>query len=300
MLSSQILNPRISHRDPLTAALIHKERDGEPGANFGKLVAEGKGWRVLDVLCTAGPHDRPFAERHAWESVSLVLTGSFSYRSDRGASLISPGALVLGSIGRTFECSHQHGEGDRCLSFQFAPELFESVARDAGASRASFRLDRLPPLRALAPLTARVVSALRRPALLEEIGIELAGAVLQVDGDIRRHSMPSATRDSSRIADVMRLLEAAFEEPHTLETLASIAGLSRYHFLRTFKRVTGVTPHQWILRARLREAAGRLTAGVQPITEIAFEVGFEDLSNFIRSFRAEFGVSPRAYRAGNS
>jgi AraC family transcriptional regulator len=64
--------------------------------------------------------------------------------------------------------------------------------------------------------------------------------------------------------------------------------------------VAGITPHQWILRARLRGAAKRLAASEAPITEIAFDVGFEDLSNFIRSFRAEFGISPRAYRAAMS
>jgi len=91
-------------------------------------------------------------------------------------------------------------------------------------------------------------------------------------------------------------MEARPDEPHTLANLASLAGLSRYHFLRTFKRVTGITPHQWILRARLREAARRIATSREPITEIALDTGFEDLSNFIRSFRAEFGISPRKYR----
>jgi AraC-like DNA-binding protein len=79
--------------------------------------------------------------------------------------------------------------------------------------------------------------------------------------------------------------------------MARIAGLSRYHFLRTFKAVTGITPHQWLLRARLRDAARRLATSRDPVTEIALDVGFEDLSNFIRSFRSEFGVSPSRYRA---
>jgi AraC-like DNA-binding protein len=73
--------------------------------------------------------------------------------------------------------------------------------------------------------------------------------------------------------------------------------MSPYHFLRTFKLVTGVTPHQWLLRARLRAAAQRLAGGRTPITAIALDVGFDDLSNFIRSFQAEFGRSPRQYRA---
>jgi AraC-like DNA-binding protein len=291
-----LLSPQISLPDPLTSALIRKERNGEAGGNFGKLIAEGDGWRVLDVLCTAGPHDRPFEERHQWESISLVMAGTFSYRSDRGASLISSGSMVLGSVGRTFECSHQHSQGDRCLSFQFEHELFEVIAREVGSSRSALHHDRLPPLRQLAPVTARITSALVRPASLEEIGLELAGAVVQLDSDSHPATATTATRDVSRIADVMHHLEARFDQPQTLADLATIAGLSRYHFLRTFKRVTGVTPHQWILRARLRDAARRLVASHEAITEIAFDVGFDDLSNFIRSFRAEFGVSPRRYR----
>ena len=102
--------------------------------------------------------------------------------------------------------------------------------------------------------------------------------------------------DLARIDRVLRRLESQSGEPQTLGELAGSAGLSRYHFLRTFKTVTGVTPHQWLLRARLRESAQRLIASRDPVTEIALDVGFDDLSNFIRSFRAEFGVSPRTYR----
>jgi len=79
--------------------------------------------------------------------------------------------------------------------------------------------------------------------------------------------------------------------------LAHSAGLSPYHFLRIFKGVTGITPHQWLLRARLRKAAHVLVTAAEAVTNIALDVGFEDLSNFIHSFRAEFGVSPRQYRA---
>ena len=99
-----------------------------------------------------------------------------------------------------------------------------------------------------------------------------------------------------RVARVLRQLEAHSDEPLTLAALARTAGLSRYHFLRTFKRVTGVTPHQWLLGARLRDAARRLAISRAPVTDIALDVGFDDLSNFIRTFRAEFGVSPRTYR----
>jgi AraC family transcriptional regulator len=82
-----------------------------------------------------------------------------------------------------------------------------------------------------------------------------------------------------------------------LGALAREAGLSRYHFLRTFQRLTGLTPHQYLLRGRLREAATRLATEPAKIIEIALDCGFGDVSNFNRAFHAEFGVSPRAYRS---
>jgi AraC-like DNA-binding protein len=280
--------------DPLVIALQRKAQTGNAGAAEGTPVASGDGWRVVDIVCTSGPEDRPFEERHATASISLVLSGTFVYRSERGLSLMSAGSLLLGDAGHAFECSHPHGEGDRCLSFQFDPEVFGRLARDAGRT-SRFGRDRLPPLRALAPVTAQVRGALGRPEALEELAIELAGAVVQMTEPAR--DVRSPTHDPARLAPVLRHLEARMAEPCSLAELASLAGLSRYHFLRSFKHATGTTPHQWLLRARLRESAQRLIASRDPVTEIALDVGFDDLSNFIRSFRAEFGMSPTRYRA---
>jgi AraC-like DNA-binding protein len=285
-----------SEPDPLAAALAHKEASGTPGTARARTVAAGAGWRVQDIVCTSGPADRPFEERQSATSISLVLSGTFVYRSERGASVLSSGALLLGSAGDPFECSHRHGEGDRCLSFQFEPELFERLAHDAGATKATFAQDRLPPLRPLAPLVARAEHALRHDDSFEEIALELAAGVVGLTGGATPDLSKDATRDAARIVRVLRHLETASDEPQALGDLARVAGSSRYHFLRTFKRVTGVTPHQWLLRARLRDAARRLAETRAPITEIALDVGFEDLSNFIRTFRAEFGMSPSRWR----
>ena len=98
------------------------------------------------------------------------------------------------------------------------------------------------------------------------------------------------------MSEVLRHMAAHSAAQHTIAALAAMAKLSPYHFLRSFKAITGVTPHQWLLRARLRAAAEKLAATTAPVTEIALAVGFEDLSNFTRTFHAEFGASPRQYR----
>jgi AraC family transcriptional regulator len=300
MLASEtwqkLLSPQTFKMDPLAVAIRRKAQAGAPGAAEGRALAAGEGWRVVDIVCTSGPRDRPFEEQHGWASISLVLCGTFVYRSDHGSSLMAPGAMLLGSPGNTFECSHQHGEGDRCLSFQYDPDAFERVAHDAGASRFAFAAGCLPPLRALAQLSARAATAMEGCDSFEEIALELAGAVIQTAGHSRR-SACATVREPAAIAAVLRQLESRTARPHSLEELARSAGLSRYHFLRTFKSVTGVTPYQWLLRARLRDAAYRLATSRDPITDIALDVGFQDLSNFIRSFRTEFGVSPSRYRA---
>ncbi len=297
--------PKIA-ADPLGLALARKPAPDAPGGFDSRIVAAGLGWRVMDIVCTCGPRDRPFEERHATASVSLILAGTFVYRGDRGPAMLAPGAMLLGSAGRSFECSHDHGAGDRCLSFQFDDDWFARLADDAGAPRPAFARNALPPLRALAALTMRARTALENDSAsaartFEEIALELAGSALNLANETRRSgSAAPSERDLARIGRLLRELESDLARPWPLAEIAESAGMSRYHFLRTFSRVTGVTPHQWLLRARLREAAGRLATTHDPVTEIAPASGFDDLSNFIRTFRAEFASSPRSYRTGRS
>jgi AraC-like DNA-binding protein len=91
-------------------------------------------------------------------------------------------------------------------------------------------------------------------------------------------------------------IDAHASEAINLDDAAREAGLSPFHFLRLFRNVLGVTPHQYLVRSRLRRAAKLLAEEERAITDIAFDVGFGDLSNFVRSFHRAAGVSPRAFR----
>jgi AraC-like DNA-binding protein len=105
-------------------------------------------------------------------------------------------------------------------------------------------------------------------------------------------------RDEGRISEALRRIEAHAEEPLALADLAREAGMSPFHFLRTFRQVAGMTPHQYVLRARLSRAAVRLRTSHEPISAMAFDAGFGDLSTFNRRFRRLMGCSPGAYRRG--
>src|SRR5271166_2011594 len=113
-------------------------------------------------------------------------------------------------------------------------------------------------------------------------------------GQLRKRS-PSAS-SLARVTRVVRAIETHPEEPNELAELAANARLSPYHFLRCFEDLTGTPPHQFVLRTRLRRAAGRLKQESTRIIEIALGCGFGDVSNFNRVFHSEFGKSPRLYR----
>jgi AraC-like DNA-binding protein len=290
----------------LERALALKRREGTPGRTSPRVIARGDGWMVADVVCTSGPQDRAFEERHERPTIAIVLAGSFQYRSTAstaGRELMTPGSLMLGSPGHCFECGHEHGEGDRCVSFWYAPDYFEQLAWDAGArgSEARFAAARVPPVRSLSPLVAYATAgAAGLPDVpWSELGLNLAVRAIELAarGSSRTGGFPPNTE--ARVTRTIRTIDRHSDAPLTLEALARAAGLSPYHFLRTFERLTGVTPHQYVRRARLREAARRLVAEPGTVLDIALDCGFGDVSNFNRAFRTEFGRSPLAFRRGD-
>jgi AraC-like DNA-binding protein len=284
----------------LRRALARRAADGTPGNATPRILASGDGWTVADVVCTSGPQDRPFEERHTQYSIAIVVAGSFQYRSRLGRELMSPGSLMLGNAGQCYECGHEHGDGDRCVSFWYAPEYFERLAADAGARAGGldFKMPRVPPLPLLSPLVVRAGAGATGLGDVpwEELGARLAARAVTLAAGIASDPDAAPPNAAARVTRTIRTIERHPGAPLTLGGLAREAGLSPYHFLRTFDRLTGVSPHQYVLRARLREAALRLAAEPGKVLDIALDCGFGDVSNFNRAFRAEFGVSPRAYR----
>ena len=115
-------------------------------------------------------------------------------------------------------------------------------------------------------------------------------------GDSPRAAWAPRVVDRRRAVETALWMEDNATEPLRLGTLAQRAGLSPFHFLRVFSRVLGVTPHQYLVRSRLRHAARLLAECTRSITDVAFDVGFGDLSNFVRTFHRAAGVSPREFR----
>lgn len=282
----------------LGSALEQRARSGAPARTSGVRIASGEQWEVSDVICTAGPHDRVFEEEHAQVAVAVVVAGSFQYRTRRGMHVMTPGSFFLGNPGECYECGHEHAPGDRCVAFRFAPEFIDAVAADAGVRRASFDASRVPPTRESSRVVARIASAVAGAGEIswEEAAFDVVATALHASGEPSRSPVTPERAVLARVTDVVREIERDPTAGHRLRALSASAGLSAFQFLRAFRHLTGVTPHQYVLRARLRESAASLRASDRNVAEIALDSGFNDLSNFNHAFRAEFGVSPRDYR----
>jgi AraC-like DNA-binding protein len=251
---------------------------------------------VFDHRCERGPGDRPFTELHDGFSLAYVRRGSFACEALGVRHDLVAGALLMGRPGDAYVCSHEHHAcGDECLHFRFTPELADQVA----PGRDSWRSGALPPLAGVmvAGELAQAAAGGRGDLGLDEAGLLLASRFAQAVSGRRPASLRLSAADRRRAVESALWIDAYAHRPIDLATVAARAGLSPYHYLRLFSAVVGVSPHQYLVRARLRRAA-RLLADDEKrdITGIALDVGFADLSNFIRTFRRAAGVSPRAFQ----
>jgi len=81
-----------------------------------------------------------------------------------------------------------------------------------------------------------------------------------------------------------------------LAELAQVAGMSSFHFAREFKRTTGTTPHQYLIKFRIERAKALLARNDLPLTEVGLRSGFSHQSHFTRLFRRITGTTPNSYR----
>ncbi len=257
-------------------------------------LLEHRSISVTEFRCSAVPGDKPFVEQFPGYSVSYVRKGSFGCKCRGRAFELITGSVLVGFPGDEYVCTHDHVCGDECLSFFLDRELVEAIGDRPGA----WRIGAAPPLPELMVLgeLAQAAADGRSDIGLDEVGLLFACRFVEVVTERPRKPARASARDRRRAVETATWIEANSHAQIDLETAARKAGASPFHFLRLFANVLGVTPHQYLVRSRLKHAARLLADANLPVTDIAYDVGFADLSNFVRTFHRAAGVSPRAFR----
>jgi AraC family transcriptional regulator len=260
------------------------------------------GLRLMRCQCRAAVGEPAVDEQHGDFSITLVERGRFHYRTRAGAAALGPGWLMLGNAGEGYACSHEDGDGtgDDCLALSLSPGVLDEVAGALGSTRLKGRFGHaaLPPMPRVAALFGGLDAEAGEGFALEQAALAVVGAVCRslAEGD----APAPVERQDERARMAAQCIEARGHEALTLDEVARCAGLSSFHLMRVFQRAMGVTPHQYLMRVRLMRALSLLRDTALPVTEVAYEAGWADLSNFNRAFRREMGCSPREVRRGSS
>ncbi|MFC9710733.1 helix-turn-helix domain-containing protein [Paenibacillus sp. NPDC056933] len=126
-----------------------------------------------------------------------------------------------------------------------------------------------------------------------------AGASLvsgQLQNLLQRTSSNGGAFIDPHLRRVLEYIHSDYTSPMDIESMAAVAHQSRYHFMRSFKALTGSTPYQYVLSLRVEEATRRLRHTTDSVTTISFGLGFSNVSQFYRAFQRVKGVTPMEYR----
>jgi AraC family transcriptional regulator len=307
-IGSSLSGPR---RSASPAGLTNSEK-GRYGAAGLLLSSSDRGWSGLSaelrnhdkgVIDWSGPSSDTEICVDICGNGSLVTrraTGIEDRRvASRGTIWLSPPGLQEGSVDIT---EALHGILHIYLSpRQFSPSILGTNLDQAAIGALSYESAFEDPL--LAEIAQAIASELQAQTsagglLVEALAGSLAARLVQKHVSASsRQSFPSREGlDRRRLFRVLDYIEANLEGDLTIDRMASIACLSRYHFARSFKQAVGQSPHRYISAKRLERAKALLVQSHLSLVDIALNLSFSCQANFSRAFRRATGQTPSQYR----
>lgn len=263
--------------------------------DWARYARPGEGIELLTAH-----FDRHVYERHSHEAYAFGVTetGVQAFNCRGAAHASTPGTVMAFNPADPHD-GHSGAEGGFSYRMLYiAPAVMRQTLEDAAERPAPlpFFLDPLVRDAAVAQLLWRLHRALEAaaPPLARDVLLAEALVALAARHGERAHRPPAKGGNMPAIRRIRDYLHAAFAEEITLDRLAAIAGMSRFHLSRQFRRATGLPPHTYLLQLRLREARRLLAAGEAP-AEVAAAVGFVDQSHFTRRFKGAYGITPAVF-----
>jgi AraC-like DNA-binding protein len=233
--------------------------------------------------------------RHAFEphahaacGIGVITSGAERFRYRGSEHLAGAGSLVLMNADELHTGRAGHEAGWRYRMLYVEPPLLAELAGarwhfDAAVVQGAARAARVSTL----------LAALWQPASALAADEALAALVETVRPLARAQGHEATAR--SRFTAVLELMQARLAETLTLDELAAAAGLSPFHFLRSFRAAHHATPREMLMALRLVRAKQMLRAGVAP-AEVAAAVGLADQAHPTRAFARRYGVTPARYQ----
>lgn len=263
-------------------------------------MPRSKDWATTVLRAAAADHERTAVQGPL--SLFVNLRGTSEVHVERRAFVLRPGMFAL--VNRAQEFSLQYGKsGAKSLNVHFADSLVSETLH-AMEDPSDLDPNERPNFTMLSVLRTQSLSlASALSPLRSAMGIQLEEATVMLLREVLRGSrhrfgermslraLRETTRQElwQRINRAVDYMHAHFDQALTLERLAKVGCLSRYHFLRRFKEMLGVTPAAYLTRLRLSIAATRVAQTDQTLEQIAPAVGFSSQSALSRAYLREHG-----------
>ena len=217
----------------------------------------------------------------------------------READIVPGAAFVFASgAGRWLHVS----EPADSLEVYMAPSALAAAAEELGAARA-VALPDVPaaPDPVIWSIAVRFRRAVRTGVLPDDLQAsalvhQLALHVLRTYGGIPSRVGRARRLGRVRLQRVVDYIDAHLADALTLPVLAAVAALSPFHFSRSFRATTGLTPHGFVVARRMDAARRLCLATTLPTPAIAAQVGYANVAHFRSSFVRQFGVTPALLR----
>lgn len=251
-----------------------------------------------------GRDEREFPALDA-DLIEITLAGTQrveTWANDARAGLRNVGAADVAFVPAGTRVKLQGSYDADVLHLLLQPDLVGPALSDArtGGSIEPLRCVKSAAILRLGLRLMKRQSAAAPPtaAEFETIALELAHEVAGQFSGVRAPAVavrPALSR--GRLRTVLERIHDDLASDVYLDELAAIAGLSKYHFLRSFKSALGMPPHQYQLLLRLSDARRRLARSTEGLGAVSSQLGFSSQSHFSSAFSAACGLSPGAYRA---
>ncbi len=195
----------------------------------------------------------------------------------------------------------------RTLHLSLPPTQFRKLADDfnlPGAPANSIRCVAGVRDEVIHQIGLSIISAMTNETAAGRMFVETASVTLAArliqnycdSGACKSRELTTHRIDHARLRRTLDYISANLDKEITLAELARVAGVSVFHFARTFTRTMGVSPSRYVSRMRLEEAMADIAASKLSLAEIAFKAGFSSQASFTRAFYRATGLTPGEYR----
>lgn len=229
--------------------------------------------------------------------IGVVEAGSRDFVCNGKSYVINAGDILLINPGQAHGCEQIGSENLHYFSFNISTEVMQKVMFELGGKYT------LPHFRKSVVKSPQISSSLLD---LKEIIIggcndfakeELFLLIMEqlAEIDCAERIKRDRSRNEEKINKICTYLKRNFYRSITLDELSAVSSVSKYHLIRSFTKVKGISPHKYLETVRIEKSKQLLEWGC-PLAQVALKVGFTDQSHFTNLFKSLIGVTPKVYQ----